>query len=71
LDYGSITPVPVAGSVVVVSTPVPVVSVPGVPVPDVLALAGGLKPRDERRPSGAAAQAVEEGERYRIEREGR
>jgi hypothetical protein len=42
---------------------------PGAPVPDVLALAGGLKPREERRPSGATAAAVEEGERYHIERE--
>ena len=42
---------------------------PGVPVPDILALAGGLKPRGERRPSEATARAVEEGERYRIERE--
>jgi Protein kinase domain/Bacterial transcriptional activator domain len=42
---------------------------PGAPVPNVLALAGGLKPSDVRRPSGATARAVEGGERYYIERE--
>jgi DNA-binding SARP family transcriptional activator len=42
---------------------------PGAPVPDVLALAGGLKAREERRVSGATARPAEEGERYRLERE--
>ena len=41
---------------------------PGAPVPDVLALAGGLKPSEDRR-SGPTARPVDEGERYRIERE--
>jgi DNA-binding SARP family transcriptional activator len=41
---------------------------PGAPVPDVLALAGGLKPSEDRR-SGPTARPVNESERYRIERE--
>jgi len=41
---------------------------PGAPVPDVLALAGGLKPSEDRR-SGPTARPVDESERYRIERE--
>lgn len=42
---------------------------PGAPVPDVLALAGGRVSAEVRRPSGGVGRAVDEDERYRIERE--
>jgi DNA-binding SARP family transcriptional activator len=42
---------------------------PGAPVPDVLALAGGLRSREERRSSGPMVRPAEEAERYQIERE--
>ena len=42
---------------------------PDAPVADVLALAGGLKAREERRVSGGTARPANDGERYHIERE--
>jgi DNA-binding SARP family transcriptional activator len=39
------------------------VELPGAPVPDVLALAGGLRSREERRSSGATVRPAEEADR--------